>query len=328
MTIQRILMAALALSAGVASMMWAQTPSKLTARELFLAPPQPVTKAAPAKKAAAQKQAVAKKAASAGQQTAATKAPSRPAAPSTPPRPVQEIEREVPQVQLVSQSDDGDARFMNVSHQSAVPLALRYSILKYGADDEGIEVDPDMVFRSGDRIRLRIQVNDTGYLYIVTQGSSGNWRVLFPSAEHDDGSNKVTRGRSYDIPKRTRFVFDEQPGTEKLFLVLTRTPEYDLDRLIYQLDSPREAEPEPEPEAKPAAKPAPTLLAMNTMAVSDDLVGQLRNRLTARDLVFEKVNDDKPDKRSQRDPEKAVYVANPSRESSARLIVDIELKHR
>lgn len=324
MTYTRLCTAVLACAAFMASTSWAQSTSKLTARELFLTPlpaakPPTAAKKAPPKQVAAAKKVPARP--TPAPPSISTPNPNRPAAPA------QEIERELPQVQLASQQDlpePGDVQFVNASTASALPLALRYSILKYGGDDEAVEVDPDMVFRSGDRIRLRVQVNDTGYLYIVTQGSSGNWRVLFPSAEYDDGNNRVARGRSYDIPKRTRFVFDEQPGEEKLFLVLTRTPEHDLDRLIYQIENPRE----PAAEEKPGAKPMPTLLAMNTTTVSDDLVGQLRNRLTARDLVFEKVNEDKPRPQSKHDPEKAVYVANPSRESSARLVVDIALKHR
>lgn len=318
----RIPLAGLAFTALAASSLLAQSSSKLTARELFYTPLPQTKAAAAAKKAAPAKQAPV-------QQAAARKAPSRPtpAPPKQTPRP-QDVEPETPQVQLAGRMDPevapGDAQFMNVANTAAIPLGLRYSILKYGGDDEAMEVDPDMVFRSGDKIRLRVQVNDTGYLYIVTQGSSGNWRVLFPSAEHDQGNNRVTRGRSYDIPSRTRFVFDEQPGTEKLFLVLTRSPEHDLDRLIYQLENPREAETGTEPKAQ---KP-PTMLAMNTMVVSDDLVSQIRNRLTARDLVFEKVNDDKPAQNSQREPEKAVYVVNPARDTTARLVVDVQLKHR
>lgn len=315
MTIQPIANMAMALAVLGVSTLWAQPSSKLTARELFYTPVAPA-KAPAAKKAAPKQQAATKKS-----------PPSRPT--QTKPVTKEDVEREVPQVQLASQQDHemepGDVRFMTVGATSPVPLGLRYSILKYGGDDEAVEVDPDMVFRSGDRIRLRVQVNDNGFLYVVTQGSSGNWRVLFPSAEQDDGSNRVTRGRSYDIPRRTRFVFDEQPGTEKLFLVLTRTPENDIDQLIYKLENPRETTPAAAPEK---SKPVPTMLAMNSLTVSDDLVNRMRGKVIARDLVFEKVNEDKPAPKAQREPEKAVYVANPSREASARLVVDIELKHR
>ena len=59
------------------------------------------------------------------------------------------------------------------------------------------------------------------------QGSSGTWKLLFPSAEVAGGSNLVHKGESRQIPPgdRGQFVFDEQAGNEKLFIVLTRQPE-------------------------------------------------------------------------------------------------------
>jgi len=133
-------------------------------------------------------------------------------------------------------------------------------------------------------------VNDPAYLYIVMKGSSGNWRVLFPSPEYDSGANRVLPGRDYDIPSRTRFVFDETPGEEKLFFVLSRQAESDLDRLIYELDQP--AAPAARPASSPAkTQPVKTMMAMNAINVSDDLVGRLRGKVIARDLVFEKVDE-------------------------------------
>lgn len=289
---------------------WTQTPKGLTARELFYAPPPSAAQAQP------------------------SKAPPAKAQPSKPAQPKAVARKSAPtQVTLASNSGaptlSGDARLVNASNvSSGVPLGLRYSILKYAGDDDYIEVDPDLVFRSGDKIRLRIQVNDTGYLYVVTQGSSGNWRVMFPSSEYDSGSNRVVRGRGYDIPGRTRFVFDEQPGTEKLFLVLSRQPENDLDKLIYHLDT-GAAAPVTAPVSEPN-KPAPikTMMAMNSVSVDDNLVGRLRGQMLARDLVFEKIADDKPAAKSGREPERAVYVVNPDRGNDSRLVVDVALKHR
>lgn len=289
-------------------MTWAQPPKGLTARELFFSAPSPAPARSEAAKAKPQQS-----------------------------KPVQQATKSKPQsgtqtkqsgsvvVPVTLASDDGDTPLINAGMSSGIPLGLRYSILKYAGDDEYVEVDPDLVFRSGDKIRLRVQVNDTGYLYIITQGSSGNWRVLFPNSEYDSGSNRVVRDRSYDIPGRTRFVFNEQPGTEKLFLVLTRKPEVDLDKLIYELDN-------PPPAAQPAeapkkVEPIKTMMAMNKISINDSLVGQLRSNLIARDLVFEKVADDKPTAGAQ-EKEKAVYVVNPDRSAESRLVVDVALKHR
>src|ERR1700722_20673802 len=56
-------------------------------------------------------------------------------------------------------------------------------------------VDPGLVFEQGDRVRFRVTTNFDGYLYVVNYGTSGNYSVLFPSA--DAGSdNKISNGQS------------------------------------------------------------------------------------------------------------------------------------
>ena len=118
-----------------------------------------------------------------------------------------------------------------------MPLGVRYSVLKRDATNQFVEVDPDMRFRSGDRIRIQVKANTSGYLYVVAQGSSGSWQVLFPSAEVSGGSNQLEPGDTRQVPPgdRGQFVFDDQGGTEKLFLVLARQAEPDLDKLIYSM---------------------------------------------------------------------------------------------
>jgi hypothetical protein len=196
------------------------------------------------------------------------------------------------------------------------PLGLRYSILKYAADGSASEVDAETVFRTGDLIRLRIRVNDPAYLYVVHKGSSGSWRMLFPSADLDGGDNAVVPGREYDLPGRTRLIFDETPGEERIFLVLSREPESQMDRLIYDLDR------APLPQDKKSPK---TLVAQ--AQIPDSAISTLR--MTARDLVFEKVDNRKPPPpQAGARPETAVYIVNSSATRTARLVGDITLTHR
>ena len=94
-------------------------------------------------------------------------------------------------------------------------------------------------------------------------------KSLFPSAEIEGGDNRVERGRRYEIPSGYTFTFDEQPGAEKLFIVLSRRPEPDLERLIYSLGQRRPAEdtrPEPAPKV---------LLAQSTIRIDDALIGPI-----------------------------------------------------
>jgi hypothetical protein len=197
-----------------------------------------------------------------------------------------------------------------------VPLGLRYSVMKRDAAGKFAEVDQDATFRSGDRIRLKVDTNTTGYLYVVMQGSSGNWRLLFPSADVDGGSNRIEKGSSQQIPPGDagQFVFDDQSGTEKLFLVLARQPEADLDKLIYSITG---SSTEGDRRLIASAK------------IGGDVVSRLRDEVKSRDLVFEKVDEMSLAYDGSTEPktEKATYVVNPSRSADARLVVDVALKH-
>jgi len=200
----------------------------------------------------------------------------------------------------------GDTHTLSAS----IPLGLRYAVLKRDANGEYNEVDPDTSFRSGDRIRLKVDANTSGYLYVVMRGSSGTWKLLFPSAEVAGGSNHVSKGESRQIPsgERGQFVFDEQAGNEKLFIVLTRQPEPDLDKLIYSMGG---------TVTKDGSRGSDRTLVTQA-SLGDDVVSKLRNQVNSRDLVFEKVDS----------TENAAYVVNPSTSPDARLVVDVALKHK
>ncbi len=297
----------LCMLALVAAPAWCQDQPKLTARELFYQP-----SAAPAKPAA--------KPARPRQKPPSKPTPAAPAKPAdvvagTPVVPAKPAEGPAPR-RPASTPVAEPSVFVNVAYG---PLGLRYSVLKKtgtGLD----EVDVDSTFHSGDRIRLSIEANGNGYLYVINRGSSGSWKVLFPSAEVDGGSNTIERGRRYEIPNGFWFTFDEQAGEEKLFIVLSRRPEPDLENLIYSLSRPA-AQPSAEP-VRPAA-PERMLLASN---ISDSVVGKLRN-FYARDLIVEKVGEESaPTPAAPR--ERATYVVNPGGAADSRVVADIALRHR
>ncbi len=272
------------LAVGVAA---AQDGKKLSARELFYAETAP----------AAPKPAV-KKAPKTAHKTV-------PAAPKT---------NQTPEPPPTTSPVPSQAAIIPAAYSPAKPLGLRYSFLRNAGGDDFREVDSDTVFHSGDRIRVAVESNSEGYLYIVIKGTSGSWKVLFPSTEIDGGSNQVTGGRQYLIPPPPgRFAFDQQAGEERLFIVLSRNPEPSLEQLIYSLGKP----------AQGKAPPTKTLVAAN-ISVDDALVGRLRSHVYARDLVFEKVDDSTPGDKK----EKAVYVVNPTGSAESRLVADVTLKHQ
>jgi len=214
-----------------------------------------------------------------------------------------------------------EARPLPVMHASyrpqgsRPPLGLRYTILKRTGDQQA-EVNSDTVFHAGDRIRLAVEANDDGYLYVVNRGSSGTWKVLFPSPEIKNGDNRIQRLANYDIPSGYTFTFDEQGGEEKLFVVLSRQPEPDLEKLIYSLGQGTISQPDEKTVEKPK-------MILASAAFTDDMIGKLRN-VYARDLIVEKVDDGDAGPRH----EKAVYAVNPNGSADSRVVADITLKHQ
>lgn len=80
------------------------------------------------------------------------------------------------------------------------------------------------VFHSGDKIRFYVRPNIDGYAYIMlTSGSKGEQAVLFPIAERSE-NNRITRGKEIVLPTDGMLSFDENPGTEKLTLLVSRHP--------------------------------------------------------------------------------------------------------
>jgi Domain of unknown function (DUF4384) len=196
---------------------------------------------------------------------------------------------------------------------SPQPLGLKYTIAKQ-AGEQYREVDPETEFHSGERIRVNVEANGTAYLYIVMQGSSGTWQLLFPNAAISGGDNRIERGKVYRIPPADlpSFYFDERPGTEKVTLILTRTPEEDLEKLIYSAG-----------ERNKAAVEGKTIMAANT-TISGEVMGQVQQQMLSRDLVFEKADGGGAGGKT----EKAMYVATPDTGAGARVYVDLKLIHK
>jgi hypothetical protein len=199
------------------------------------------------------------------------------------------------------------------------PLGIRYTILKINSDNSTLEAAPDSVFHSGDRIRISVEANAPGYLYIINQGSSGTWKPMFPSPEVDEGSNRIEGWRPYTMPPKSRMAFDTTPGTENLFLVFSRQPEPDLEQMIYSLQGGKRAEKTSKPE-EPVRSDKTLIMAAN---IGNPMVERLRNAYS-RDLIVEKVDPNTPGDRK----ETAVYVVNPTGSSDSRVVADLHLVHK
>lgn len=100
-------------------------------------------------------------------------------------------------------------------------------------DSTGLAVrtDPDHVFSSGDRVRVLLETNADGYLYIFNTTNDGQPVMIYPDAQLDEAGNYIQAHVPFEIPssqateERLRwFAFDETGGTERVFFVFTREP--------------------------------------------------------------------------------------------------------
>ncbi|HUQ91470.1 MAG TPA: DUF4384 domain-containing protein [Bryobacteraceae bacterium] len=308
--ISKHLMPALLVGAAVIG---AQNQAGLTARELFYAPAAPPV-------VSQQKKNTSPTVAKGSQQVAGSKKNATPPPNHTPPHQMPQAEAPV--------------MLVTASYSGPRPLGLRYSILKL-QNGSWEEVPTHSTFKSGDRIRVKVEANENGYLYIVARGSSGKWDTLFPQKEIREGDNRIESGEPQMLPnRRGAWSFDNNKGEEKVFLVLSRKPVSDLDQLMYDLNQNGKAAPTAptkktgapkKAEETPAAPPKRVMLAQSIAPIDDALVGRLRSQMLTRDLVFETIDDTKSATAEKK--EAAVYVVEKSGKPDARLVVDIKLQH-
>jgi hypothetical protein len=229
-----------------------------------------------------------------------------------------------PPTQTQASTPDGKGRVIQAAVRQTAPaptvgpaLGVRYTVIQKGA-----EISSDTVFHTGDQIQLKIEANQPSYLYIITLGSSGTWKVQVPSADIPN-SNHVEAMRPYYFPSQDHaFGFQDPKGAEKLCVIVSREPVTDIQDQIYGLQGkkPRPvAQPEPLPESKSAVIEA-------RLNIPDDKISQYR-QLYSRDLIIEKVN---PETTGDKEAKKefAVYVVNPTGSPSSRLVADISLEHQ
>lgn len=180
----------------------------------------------------------------------------------------------------------------------AVLLGLKYRFEKL-ANGQTAPVDPSDPFRPGDQVRLIIEINDTGYLYVVHRQPSGLWRRLFPDPEIEHGNHFVHSGVAYPIPPEEGLELKFASGPERIWVVLSRAPVKDLEVLVL----PRQ--------------PEGTVSALPTPEISDAVLDKVRTFLIPKDLLTE-----------YNPSEKAAYIVNRSGQPNSLVAAEIRLSDR
>ena len=181
-------------------------------------------------------------------------------------------------------------------------LGVRYNILK--ADPNNIEkkteVPADTVFHEHDCVKIRIQPNRGGYLYVFAEESSGNFRPLLPSPEMFDESNIVTAYNLMEVPQRFCLEMDDKPGVERLLFVITAKPE-DVMKLNDAIKS----------------------KSQGKLDVAKSEMKPFTEALQGRDLKITRIGN----KPAPGEAPYTTYLTNSAATTADRLVLEIKLKH-
>lgn len=204
---------------------------------------------------------------------------------------------------------------------AALHLGIRYNLVLVQGQSE-TPVDPERNFKKGECVAVRLEANRSGYLYVLARESSGDWSPLFPTPELADQSNRLDPGQTVRTPSKGCFEIDDPPGTETLFLVLSRNPQ-DIGDLADSIKSPGE-------------KPQLTN-NMTQMASAERLntaVEQINQEFGTRELPFKQVIKAPapvkaaPKATDRKEPEHAVYVVSGSTKPAYTLVTKVAITHK
>ena len=114
---------------------------------------------------------------------------------------------------------------------NAQRLGLGLTLFMRDSNGLAVRTDTSRVFQKGDRVRVLLETNSDGYLYIFNTTNDGPPVMIYPDAALDEAGNYMQAHVPFEIPsslaadERLRwFAFDEAAGNERLFFVFTKEP--------------------------------------------------------------------------------------------------------
>lgn len=120
---------------------------------------------------------------------------------------------------------------ISANNKSSEPIGLGYTLYMRDRNGDAVRVDPDREFHAGDAIRISLETNVDGYLYVFHTENNGEPEMIFPDQRLDEGDNLIDAHVPTEIPssqeqdERLRwFVFDNVPASERVYIVVTREP--------------------------------------------------------------------------------------------------------
>lgn len=110
-------------------------------------------------------------------------------------------------------------------------LGLGLTLFMRDANGLAVRTDPARTFRKGEHVRVLLETNSDGFLYVFNTTDDGPPTMIYPDPELEEAGNFIQGHVPWEIPSSTAaeerlrwFTFDQNGGTEKLYFVFTREP--------------------------------------------------------------------------------------------------------
>jgi hypothetical protein len=131
----------------------------------------------------------------------------------------------------VGMSHAANANTRNDSKLTAQAIGLGYTLFMRDVNGRSVRVEPFHEFHSGDRVRISLEPNVDGYLYVFHTEGNSDPEMIYPDARLDAGENWIEAHVPIEVPSSEQvddryrwFVFDNNPAIERLYVVVTREP--------------------------------------------------------------------------------------------------------
>lgn len=119
----------------------------------------------------------------------------------------------------------------SVSGAPANAIGLGYTLFMRDPSGRSVRVEPGREFHNGDRVRISLEPNVDGYLYVFHTEDDGAPEMIYPDARLDAGENWIEAHVPLEVPsseeadERLRwFTFYGDAGIERLYVVVSREP--------------------------------------------------------------------------------------------------------
>jgi hypothetical protein len=116
-------------------------------------------------------------------------------------------------------------------HKLGESIGLGYTLFMRAPNGRAVRVEPSREFHNGDSVRIALEPNVDGYLYVFHTEEEGAPEMIYPDWRLDGGENWLEAHVPLEVPsseetdERLRwFTFYGKAGTERLYVVVSREP--------------------------------------------------------------------------------------------------------